>query len=93
MAPSSIFSGLLFTAMFGVTRAALEDECSSQPPADYNMGMHIAAVFIILVASGLGAFIPVLAKVLPSFKVPGKLITLGKEKIPPDMRYIFTGKS
>ncbi|KAJ2956833.1 hypothetical protein NQZ79_g7366 [Umbelopsis isabellina] len=64
--------------MFGMASAAPDDECGSQPPADYNMSMHIAAVFIILVASGLGAFIPVLAKVLPSFKVPGKIITLGK---------------
>jgi hypothetical protein len=77
MALSFIFSGLLYTAMIRMASAAPDDECASQPLTDYNMGLHIAAVFIILVASGLGAFIPVLAKVLPSFKVPGKIITLG----------------
>lgn len=81
MASILLLSGIIFTAMFGMASAAPDDECGSQPPADYNMSMHIAAVFIILVASGLGAFIPVLAKVLPSFKVPGKIITLGKKVV------------
>jgi solute carrier family 39 (zinc transporter), member 1/2/3 len=45
---------------------------------NYNLGMHIAAVFIIMFASGLGAFIPVLSKAFPAFKISGKIITLGK---------------
>src|SRR5262249_53078115 len=53
-----------------MTSDALPDQCDKpSDPGDYDLSMHIAAVFIIMATSGLGAFIPVLAVRFPSMKV------------------------
>lgn len=78
MTPPSLLLAGLFLALIGNTRADPTDECSSDAPSNYNLGLHIAAVFIIMFSSGLGAFIPVLSKAYPAFRISGKLITLGK---------------
>ncbi|KAG2185663.1 hypothetical protein INT44_002456 [Umbelopsis vinacea] len=78
MPPPSLLLAGLFLAFVPRTSAEPIDECSSEKPTNYNLGMHIAAVFIIMFASGLGAFIPVLSKAFPAFQISGKIITLGK---------------
>lgn len=78
MLSSVIFSGGIYLTLIHTANAAPADECSADPPSNYNLGLHIAAVFIIMLASGLGAFIPVISKVQPAFRISGKIITLGK---------------
>ncbi|CAG8613193.1 3280_t:CDS:2 [Ambispora leptoticha] len=38
--------------------------------SDYNLGLHVGALFIILATSSFGAFVPVIAKKYPSFRIP-----------------------
>ena len=46
--------------------------------SDYNQGLHIAAVFIILFASCLGAAIPLLIKRYPNSRIDPFVVILGK---------------
>ncbi|CAG8567119.1 4886_t:CDS:2 [Paraglomus occultum] len=52
--------------------ALLREDCQQQAvdPAEYGLGLHIAALFVILFTSSLGAFIPVTAKRYPSLRIP-----------------------
>jgi zinc transporter 1/2/3 len=54
------------------------DPCALVVPVDYNLGLHIAAVFIILVASAVGVAIPLLAKYIQRLGVPPYFVTIGK---------------
>ncbi|RIA85179.1 Zinc/iron permease [Glomus cerebriforme] len=50
--------------------------CSSGNGIDirtYNLGLHIGALFIILLTSSLGAFLPVISANFPSFRVPNSV--------------------
>ena len=53
------------------------DPCAADQSGNYSLGIHIAAVFIILVASGLGVALPLLTRALRVGIVP-YLIVLGK---------------
>ncbi|KAH8549058.1 Zinc/iron permease [Umbelopsis sp. PMI_123] len=75
--PAMLSVGILLVLVQRVSADPSAD-CSGESPSNYNLGMHIAAMFIIMVASGLGAFIPVFSKIFPAFRVSGKIITLGK---------------
>jgi len=52
--------------------------CAAAEMLVYDQGLHIAAVFIILLASMLGSGIPVLAKYSKYFRVSPYVICLGK---------------
>ncbi|KAG0212361.1 high-affinity Zn(2+) transporter zrt1 [Mortierella sp. GBA30] len=45
----------------------------------YNMGLHIAAVFIILAASTAGVFMPVIASKVRALRISNRVLTLGKQ--------------
>ena len=57
---------------------AAADPCTADEPPTYNQGLHIAAVFIILVASMLGAAVPLLSKHHPFFRIDPFILMLGK---------------
>ncbi|RUS12854.1 hypothetical protein BC937DRAFT_86873 [Endogone sp. FLAS-F59071] len=81
-------TGLLAVVMLGMPAAVHAqsnpnagplDLCSADGAIqDYNYPLHVASVFIIMGASGLGAFIPVLAVRYPALRIPDWLITLGE---------------
>lgn len=54
------------------------DPCSIDIPVDYDLGLHIASVFIILFCSTLGALIPLISKASASWGNPKYFIALGK---------------
>ncbi|ORZ19750.1 Zinc/iron permease [Absidia repens] len=54
-----IFS-ILFTSPVSAQEVADEETCSSESLENYNMGLRIGSIFIILVTSGLGTFTPML---------------------------------
>jgi solute carrier family 39 (zinc transporter), member 1/2/3 len=54
-----------------------QDPCAASVSTDYDLGLHIAAVFIILAASALGTFIPLLTNRYRKGIVP-YLVCLGK---------------
>lgn len=82
MPSSHIFSACIYLILVNTVNADPTDQCLAEAPSNYNLGLHIAAVFIIMLASGLGAFIPVISKVCPAFRISGKIITLGKFALP-----------
>ena len=53
------------------------DPCAADASGNYDLGLHIAAVFIILVASGLGVALPFMTRAIKAGIVP-YLIVLGK---------------
>ncbi|KAJ1721766.1 hypothetical protein LPJ53_003753 [Coemansia erecta] len=55
-----------------------EVDCYASGVEDWNTGLHIGAVFIILAAGGLGSYLPVLARYVPQLRIPQTLLTLGK---------------
>ena len=57
---------------------ASNDACGSILPPDWTLGLHVAAVFVVLIASSLGAGIPLLAKYHPGFDLDPYYIMLGK---------------
>lgn len=46
------------------------DPCASLEQGDYNLGLHIGAVFIILACSFVGVFLPLMIKLNPFWEVP-----------------------
>ncbi|WVQ66032.1 uncharacterized protein L199_004210 [Kwoniella botswanensis] len=42
------------------SEAADSDSCAPSTPESYNLELHVASVFVILVGSGIGVFLPVL---------------------------------
>ncbi|WWC88905.1 uncharacterized protein L201_003820 [Kwoniella dendrophila CBS 6074] len=57
---------IVLTYLISVVKADYTDEvsdndsCSPTTAEDYNLGLHVASVFVLLIASGIGAFLPVL---------------------------------
>lgn len=54
------------------------DPCAIVVATDYNIGLHIAAVFIILVASALGVLFPLVAKYVQRLGIPPYPVVIGK---------------
>lgn len=50
----------LGTIFLPLVRAEEGDVCSAEDVGEYDLGLHIASVFVMLIASGLGVFLPVL---------------------------------
>ncbi|KAJ2832215.1 hypothetical protein GGI24_001311 [Coemansia furcata] len=55
-----------------------ELDCLSSGVDDWNTKLHIGAIFIVLAASGIGSFLPVLGHYVPSLHIPKSALTLGK---------------
>jgi solute carrier family 39 (zinc transporter), member 1/2/3 len=55
-----------------------DDPCQSENVGDYDMPLHIAAVFIILATSLLGAALPLINKIFFKGPVGTYVITIGK---------------
>ncbi|KAJ1829658.1 hypothetical protein LPJ56_000177 [Coemansia sp. RSA 2599] len=55
-----------------------ELECSASGADDWEKGLHIGAIFIILAVGGLGAYLPVLGRYVPVLRIPRTALTLGK---------------
>ncbi|KAJ1798147.1 hypothetical protein LPJ59_002692, partial [Coemansia sp. RSA 2399] len=61
--------------------AARDDEttdCSASGVEDWDKGLHIGAVFIVMVVGGLGSFLPVVGQFVPALHIPAVALTLGK---------------
>ena len=57
---------------------AYVDPCAVDTSIVYGQGLHIAAIFIVLIASSLGAGIPLLSKYHPGISLDPYVICLGK---------------
>ncbi|KAF9549435.1 high-affinity Zn(2+) transporter zrt1 [Mortierella hygrophila] len=59
----------------------MPDECETgaEERQDYNTGLHIASVFIILAASTSGVFMPVIASKVRALRISDRVLTLGKQ--------------
>ncbi|KAG9066103.1 high-affinity Zn(2+) transporter zrt1 [Linnemannia hyalina] len=55
------------------------DDPWAEERQDYNMGLHIASVFIILAASTSGVFMPVIASKVRALRISDRVLTLGKQ--------------
>ncbi|KAJ2167216.1 hypothetical protein GGH16_003952 [Coemansia sp. RSA 560] len=55
-----------------------EVDCYASGVEDWNKGLHIGAIFIVLVVAGLGVFLPVLGHFVPQLHMPRTMLTLGK---------------
>ena len=64
-------------ASFDAANAAY-DPCGVLQPPDWTLGLHIAAVFVVLIASTTGAGVPLLAKYHPGFDLNPIWIIIGK---------------
>ncbi|KAJ2878169.1 hypothetical protein IWW38_006390, partial [Coemansia aciculifera] len=53
-------------------------DCFASGVDDWDAKLHIAGIFIILVASGIGSFLPVLGYYVPWLRIPRSALTLGK---------------
>ncbi|KAJ1728370.1 hypothetical protein LPJ61_004065, partial [Coemansia biformis] len=53
-------------------------DCYASGVDNWNMGLHVGAIFIILATAGLGVYLPVLARFVPFLRLPRIAITLGK---------------
>nr|XP_019012562.1 uncharacterized protein I206_02057 [Kwoniella pini CBS 10737]OCF51343.1 hypothetical protein I206_02057 [Kwoniella pini CBS 10737] len=57
---------LLTCCLAVIAKADYSDEasnansCASSSPESYNLGLHVASVFVLLAASGIGVFLPVI---------------------------------
>ncbi|KAF8940467.1 Zinc/iron permease [Dissophora ornata] len=60
---------------------ALPDECTTDTANknEYNTGLHVASVFIILASSTAGVFMPVIASKFRALRISGRVLTLGKQ--------------
>ncbi|KAF9579312.1 high-affinity Zn(2+) transporter zrt1 [Lunasporangiospora selenospora] len=57
------------------------DECQveTNDMSQYDLGLHIACIFIILSASGLGVFLPVIASKFKSLRFSANVLMLSKQ--------------
>ncbi|KAJ2006357.1 hypothetical protein GGI04_000446 [Coemansia thaxteri] len=55
-----------------------ELDCTASGVDDWNTKLHIGAVFIVLVVSGIGSFLPVLGYYVKRLHIPKMALTLGK---------------
>ncbi|KAI7820728.1 Zinc/iron permease [Kickxella alabastrina] len=53
-------------------------DCSATGIDNWEKGLHIAAIFIVMAVSGLGSFLPVVGHYLPVLRIPKTALTLGK---------------
>ena len=74
IASSSVASFDAYQAAY----AAANDPCAILQPPDWSIGLHVAAVFVVLIASSTGALIPILAKYHPGFDIDPYYIIIGK---------------
>lgn len=56
------------------TNGRPSQDCSSEPSEEYDKGLHIAAIFIVLVSSALGITLPILTKGLASTRTRAKRV-------------------
>ncbi|KAJ2855719.1 hypothetical protein GGI22_004035, partial [Coemansia erecta] len=62
----------------GAERDEEVTDCSASGVEDWNKGLHIGAIFIVMVVSGLGSFLPVVGRFVPALHIPPVVLTLGK---------------
>ncbi|KAJ2850903.1 hypothetical protein IWW36_001529 [Coemansia brasiliensis] len=55
-----------------------ELDCYAAGVEDWNKGLHIGAIFIVLAVAGLGVFLPVLGHFVPQLHIPRTALTMGK---------------
>ncbi|KAJ2723928.1 hypothetical protein GGI07_002306 [Coemansia sp. Benny D115] len=56
-----------------------EVDCyASSELEDWEKGLHIGAIFIVLVVGGLGSYLPVVGRYVPQLHIPRTALTLGK---------------
>ncbi|KAI9500083.1 Zinc/iron permease [Coemansia spiralis] len=53
-------------------------ECYASGVEDWQKGIHIGAIFIVMAMSGLGSFLPIISKFVPQLHVPKIALTIGK---------------
>ncbi|KAG0018895.1 high-affinity Zn(2+) transporter zrt1 [Entomortierella chlamydospora] len=60
---------------------SMSAECTADDGSrdGYNMGLHIASIFIILAASTLGVFMPVIASKVRVLRMSDRILTFGKQ--------------
>jgi len=67
-----------FTDLQASTNAALLGICAPNALGVYNQGLHIVAIFVVLIASMTGALFPILMKYHPGLHLDKYYICLGK---------------
>jgi hypothetical protein len=63
------------------TSSAAADACAAQPIEDYNMGLRVGSIFIILVTSALGTYGPIVLHRIKPYKqgdIRDWILTVGK---------------
>ncbi|KAJ2617081.1 hypothetical protein EV177_000730 [Coemansia sp. RSA 1804] len=55
-----------------------EMECGAEGVDDWNKGLHIGGIFVIMATGGLGAYLPVVGRFVPALRIPQTALTLGK---------------
>lgn len=68
----------LSSSDISTSTSSIVDECDAIDAGEYDMGLHIGAVFIEIAVSFLGTLIPVIGKKVPSLKIDDFVFTLGK---------------
>ena len=58
--------------------ATSADLCALAIIGDYDLGLHIGAVFIILGCSTMGVFSPMMAKRFPALAIHSTVLDIGK---------------
>lgn len=67
--------------MFIDDAASSEDACAAEPLENYNLGMRIGSIFIILATSALGTYLPILLHRISPYQqgdIRDWLLTVGK---------------
>lgn len=59
--------------------AASESTCDAPPSRDYNIGLRVGSIFIILATSGLAVLFPLFIHKLPLGRVNGTIFTIIKQ--------------
>ena len=70
-----------YTSLLQAYEAAIAPQpnpCDYETPVQYSQPFHVAAVFIVLVASALGAIIPLVGSHYSKYAVPPFVLVLGK---------------
>ncbi|KAJ2557556.1 hypothetical protein EV175_001278 [Coemansia sp. RSA 1933] len=62
----------------GTARDDAETDCSASGVEDWDKGLHVGAIFIVMAVGGLGAFLPVVGRFVPALHIPPTALTLGK---------------
>ncbi|KAJ1664646.1 hypothetical protein IW140_005634 [Coemansia sp. RSA 1813] len=62
----------------GETERDEEVDCSASGVDDWDKGLHIGAIFIVMAVGGLGSFLPVVGRFVRVLHIPPTALTLGK---------------